>query len=267
MEGSISKAEKPVSTIEWYNFAGQLTDLIPQMHPGGMDSTRKLLEKCGIQADSRVLDVGCGAGTTACLIGKEYGARVYGIDISEVMVTRATQRAVREGLDLLKFQVLDVHKMPFEENWFDLVIVESVLTPLSGDKNKAMREMVRVLRPGGLVGINEGIVYPDSPDELLAVLEQHPAFRGYFTPQTLLELVLDSGLELVELQQVDAQAIPEPSLAKGNLLAFFFRVYPKLLLRLIRDRDIRAARALDEKLTRLGKEYIGYALLVARKPG
>ena len=268
MNVEINTLDKPVSTVSWYDFAGQLTDLIPQMHPGGEEGTRELLEMCKIGSGSRVLDIGCGAGATACLIGREFGSRVEGIDISEVMIARANRRAEREGLaNSLEFRICDVRNIPFEGDSFDVIIVESVLTPLPGDKNAAMLEMVRVLKPKGIVGINECIVYPDCPNELLAVLKQHPAFQGYFTPETLLELVLNSGLELVELRQVDTQTIPEPRLDTGNLLAFLFKVYPKLLIRLIRDRDIRTARALDEKLTRMGKGYMGYALVVAKKPG
>jgi hypothetical protein len=51
------------------------------------------------------------------------------------------------------------------------------------------------------------------------------------------------------------------------MLTFMFRVYPKLLLRLARDRQIRAASKIDDELTKGNKEHMGYALLVGRKPG
>jgi ubiquinone/menaquinone biosynthesis C-methylase UbiE len=263
------KEQKPVGTREWYDFVGQLADILPELHPGGQDATQALLEMCRLDATSRVLDVGCGSGNTASLIAEEYGSQVYGIDISEVMIAKAKERAQRQGLtDKLEFRVADVLDLPFEDDWFDVVILESVLTPLPGDKNQAMMEMVRVLRPGGRVGANEGTVDAGTPPEFLAVLAEHPAFHGYFTPQTLRSLFEESGLEVVEMREAKALDVPKASRAMGlrGLLKFMIRVYPKLLLRLVRDEQIRAARKIDEEVTERGKEYMGYALIVGRKP-
>ena len=169
----------------------------------------------------------------------------------------------------LEFRVADVLVLPFEDDWFDVVIVESVLTPLPGDKKQAMSEMVRVVRPGGRVGANEGTVDPGSPPEFLALLAEHPAFHGYFTPETLRSLFEESGLEVVETRE--AKAVDIPKVLKGmglrGLLMFMVQVYPKLLLRLVRDRQIRAASKIDDELTKRGKEYMGYALMVGQKPG
>lgn len=110
---------------------------------------------CELDATSRVLDVGCGSGNTACLIAQQYGSLVHGIDISEVMIAKAKERARRRGLmDRLEFRIADAFQLPFKDDSFDVVIVESVLTPLSGDKKQALVEMVRVVRPEGRIGVN-----------------------------------------------------------------------------------------------------------------
>jgi len=262
------KGQKPVGTREWYDFVGLLADVLPEIHPGGQDATQVLLEMCCLKATSRVLDVGCGSGSTACLIAKDYGSQVYGIDISEVMIAKAKERAQRQGLtEKLEFRVADVFDLPFEDDWFDVVIVESVLTPLPGDKKQAMKEMVRVVRPGGRVGANEGTIDPGSPPEFLALLAKHPAFHGYLTPETLRSLFEESGLEVVETREAKAVNIPKPRMGLRGLLTFMVQVYPKLLLRLVRDRQIRAASKIDDELTKGSKEYMGYAMLVGQKPG
>ena len=50
------KQSKPVSTLEWYDFVGQLTELIPDLHPGGVDATNTLLDLCNLSSEAHVLD-------------------------------------------------------------------------------------------------------------------------------------------------------------------------------------------------------------------
>ena len=263
-------SQKPVGTREWYDFVGQLADAVPGMHLGGHDATQALAGMCHLDATSRVLDIGCGPGNTACFIAKQYGSRVHGIDISEVMIAKAKERARRRGLeDIVEFRVADAFQLPFEDDSFDVAIVESVLTPLPGDKKQALREMVRVVRPGGRIGANESTVDPSAPEEWLALLAEHPAIHGYFTPQTLRNLFEESGLQVVEM--IEAQYVDTPKVLKDiglrGVLSFMIRAYPKILLKLLRDARFRKASRIDDKVTKRGKEYMGYALIVGQKPG
>jgi ubiquinone/menaquinone biosynthesis C-methylase UbiE len=273
IKGMIEKNEtsqKPVGTREWYDFIGQLADALPGIHMGGQDATHALLDLCQLDATSRVLDVGCGSGNTACLIAEQYGSRVHGIDISEVMIDKATERARRQGLlDKVEFRVADAFQIPFEDDWFDVVIVESVLTPLPGDKKQALMEMLRVVRAGGRIGVNESTVDPSAPPEFLALFAEHPAIYGYFTPQTLRSLFEESGLQVVQMTEV--KNVDAPSVLKqmglSGLLSFMIRVYPKILLKLLRDARFRKASRIDDRITKGGKQYMGYTLIVGQKPG
>jgi ubiquinone/menaquinone biosynthesis C-methylase UbiE len=263
-------SQKPVGTREWYDFIGLLGDALPGIHMGGQEATRALLDMCQLDATSQVLDVGCGPGNTACLIAEQYGSQVRGIDISEVMIAKAIERARRRGLlDMVEFRVADAFQLPFEEEQFDAVIVESVLTPLPGDKALALAEMARVVRPGGRIGVNESTVDPSAPPELLALFEEHPAIYGYFTPRTLRSLLEESGLQVLqttEINNVDApSALKE--LGLGGLLSFMIRGYPKILLKLLRDARFRRAAGIDDKITKRSKQYMGYTLIVGQKPG
>lgn len=225
---------------------------------------------CHLDPTSRALDVGCGGGNTACLIVEQYGSHVQGVDISSVMIDKAKERARRRGLDdKVEFRVADAFELPFEDDSFDVVLVESVLTPLPGDKGKALGEMVRVVRPGGRIAANETTVDPSAPEEWLALLDQHPAIHGYFTAQTLRSLFEMSGLQGVEM--VEAQYVDTPKVLKDmglrGVLSFVFLAYPKILLRMLRDARIREAGKIDDQMTKRGKEYMGYALIVGQKPG
>jgi SAM-dependent methyltransferase len=124
-------------------------------HLGGMGATDELVELCQINKDSYILDVGCGAGQTACYLAKTYGCRVAGIDILEKMVERSRERATKEKIaDKVEFRVADAQELPFEDDLFDAVITESV-TAFPADKLKAVQEYARVTKPGGYVGLNE----------------------------------------------------------------------------------------------------------------
>jgi len=263
-------SQKPVGTREWYDFIGQLADALPGLHLGGQEATQTLLEMCELDATSRVLDVGCGSGNTACLIAQQYGSRVHGIDISEVMIAKAKERARRRGLmDKVEFQVADAFQLPFEDDSFGVVIIESVLTPLPGDKKQALMEMVRVVRPGGRIGANESTVDPSAPRELLALFAEHPAIHGYFTPETLRSLFEESGLQVVQITEVKGAGTPSALKEMGlrGVLSFMIRVYPKILLKLLRDARFRKAARIDDKVTKGGKPYMGYTLIVGQKPG
>jgi SAM-dependent methyltransferase len=261
---------RPVGTREWYDFIGQLSGALPGLHMGGEEATWTLLEMCRLERESRVLDVGCGSGYTACLIAERYGSRVQGIDLSEVMIAKAEERARRRALaDRVEFRVADVFDLPFEDDSFDVALVESVLTPLPGDKGQAMGEMVRVIRPGGLIAVNESTFDASAPPELVALVDEHPAIFGTFTPEALRNLVENAGLEVVWMTA--ERNVETPSVLKTmglwGLVSFMVRVYPRILLKLLRDARFRQASAIDDQITKRSKEYMGYALIVGRKPG
>jgi len=269
MSQDFDKTIKPVGTREWYDFIGLLADMIPGIHMGGRDATETLIEMCGIDKNTRILDVGSGGGYTACLIASDIGARVVGIDISEVMVSKARGRADRMGVtNLVEFRTADAFQIPFDDASFDVVLVESVLVPLPGEKLKAIKEMMRVLKPGGMLSANESTVRPDTPDHLVETFSKHPATYGTFTPESLRNLFQTAGLQAVQLQEYWNIDTPSPmkDLGCGGLLTFVFRIYPKIIMKLLQDKRFREASRIDDQITKGGKEYMGYALVVGTNP-
>jgi ubiquinone/menaquinone biosynthesis C-methylase UbiE len=263
----MSPNDKEVTTKEWYDFIGGMADVIPALHLGGERATRDLLEMCTITAETHVLDVGCGSGHTSSKIVKTYDCRVTGIDISETMVAKAKQRARKERLeDLVDFRVADIFNLPFEDDCFDVALFESVLTPLPGDKLKALLEAVRVIRPGGLVAVNESLAHSSATEELFRLAEEHPAIHGLFNPETLRSLLEGAGLEIVEMSDVIKSQAPSMTKALGlsGMISFFFRSYPSILWKLITDSRFRRAARVDDKLTKLLREQGGYILIVGR---
>jgi ubiquinone/menaquinone biosynthesis C-methylase UbiE len=124
-------------------------------HLGGLKATEELLRMVHVDSAEEMLDVGCGVGLTPAYVAKRYNCRVVGVDIFDGMVQRARERAQREGVqDRTEFHVADIRELPFEAGRFDAVICESVLA-LVEQQGQAVRELVRVAKPGGYVGISE----------------------------------------------------------------------------------------------------------------
>jgi ubiquinone/menaquinone biosynthesis C-methylase UbiE len=125
-------------------------------HYGGVEATMLMVDLCHIGRESAVLDVGCGVGQTACMLVRRVGCRVVGVDISEAMVRKARERArnmrLEEGIE---FRVANAQALPFEDGTFDAVITESV-TVFPENKQAAVSEYARVVKPGGYRGSQRG---------------------------------------------------------------------------------------------------------------
>jgi len=102
-----------------------------------------------------LLDVGCGPGSiTAGLATAVAPGQVVGIDFQESQVAAARKRAASLGIANARFHAADAYALPFDDESFDVVFAHAVLVHL-GDPLRALKEMRRVLRPGGLVGLRD----------------------------------------------------------------------------------------------------------------
>lgn len=106
-----------------------------------------------LQPGFDLLDCGCGPGTiTAGLALAVVPGRVVGIDVGESQIALATAHAARQGLHRTEFKVGNVYQLPFDEAAFDAVFAHAVFEHLS-DPIRALREIRRVLKPEGVVGV------------------------------------------------------------------------------------------------------------------
>ena len=150
------------------------------LHPGGLEITRELAMLCHIGRQAKVLDVASGTGESACFLQAKFGAQVTGVDISERMLKRARKTAAERNLQI-EFKQGDAHNLPFEENHFDAAISECTVCLL--EKGRAIREMVRIVKPGGYVGLHDVCWKDNTPERfkqrldpglLLAVIHSKP---------------------------------------------------------------------------------------------
>jgi arsenite methyltransferase len=163
-------------------------------HMGGLEATRELIEACHIDKDSYVLDVGCGVGITACYLAKEYGCKVVGVDLSEMMVERSKERAKRKNVeDKVEFKIGDAQDLPFKNGVFDAVVSESV-NAFMDDKQKAVNEYARVTKSGGYVGMNEVTWVETPPPELVEYMSRALGHAEFLNPDGWKDLLEKSGL-------------------------------------------------------------------------
>ena len=119
-----------------------------------------------IPLEATVVDIGSGAGTDLLLAARRVGpnGRAIGVDMTEAMRQRARHGAAACGLDNIEVRSGDATGLPVDDRSVDVVISNGVLN-LVPEKERAVAEMARVLKPGGRVQIGDiviGEVLPES---------------------------------------------------------------------------------------------------------
>jgi ubiquinone/menaquinone biosynthesis C-methylase UbiE len=122
------------------------------LHPGGYQSTNELCSTFEIKKDTHVLDVACGTGTTSLYLADKYDCRVTGFDISDDLINIANKSLEENDRNgRIKFEVANAFEIPYPDNTFDVVISQAFFI-LIDEKEKALKEIARVLKPGGYLG-------------------------------------------------------------------------------------------------------------------
>jgi SAM-dependent methyltransferase len=150
------------------------------------ESGESLVRDIGVGRGMKVLDLGCGDGTTA-LPAARLGADVLGVDIASNLVQAGNRRAQAEGLANCRFQEGDASNLEdLGDDSFDLVvsIFGAMFAPRPSD---VAREMVRVTRPGGRIVMGNWI--PNDPTLVAQILKISSAYsppppEGFVSPMT-----------------------------------------------------------------------------------
>jgi SAM-dependent methyltransferase len=161
---------------------GDFTRIAESMRESG----EALVQRIGITRGLRVLDLGCGDGTTAIPAAK-LGADVLGVDIARNLVEAGNSRAKQHGLEKCRFQEGDatnLHELP--DQAFDLVV--SIFGAMFAPKPfEVAKEQVRVTRPGGRIVMGNWI--PNDPTLVAQILRISSAYtppppEGFISPMS-----------------------------------------------------------------------------------
>jgi len=161
---------------------GDFTRLAATMRESG----DALVESIGVKPGMKVLDLGCGDGTTA-LPAAQRGAEVLGVDIASNLVAAGNKRAADAGLKNIRFQEGDASSLEgLGDDQFDLVVTVfgAMFAPKPADVAK---EMVRVTKPGGRIVMGNWI--PNDPTLVASILKISSAYsppppEGFISPMT-----------------------------------------------------------------------------------
>ena len=172
------------------------------------ESGEALVQRLGITKGLKVLDLGCGDGTTA-LPEAKLGADVLGIDIARNLVEAGNRRAQEHGLTNLKFQEGDASNLEgVSDKSFDLVV--SIFGAMFAPKPfEVAKEMVRVTRPGGSIVMGNWI--PNDPTLVAQILKissnyTPPPPEGFVSPVTW-------GVESNVIERFTAAGIPKDNIS------------------------------------------------------
>jgi phosphoethanolamine N-methyltransferase len=196
--------------------------------PGGLTGFREmLLPGMPLRPGARVLDVGSGLGGAAFHLAGEYRVEVVGVDLAEVMVSLATERAAaRDPARRVRFLHADVFSDELAEHSFDIVYSRDVLL-YEADKPAVFARCARLLKPGGALVVSDFCRGVSTPD-----FEEYVTVSGYWLPtiEQYAGLLAEAGLESVSARDV--------SDVTGNYLRRDLAAYRE---RASRDRSLDSA--------------------------
>jgi len=254
----------PERVEDYFNF---LAKLGLTKHYGSLDATNELVELTGLKAGQRVIDLGCGVGATPVNLAKELRTPVIGSDLIESMLYRSKERAKSlQVMDLTAFLAADARKLPFPDNCFDVVLLESVIVFFE-DKSGALKEFLRVIKSGGYLGFTE-MTWLKSPTQAYVDLFARIAFVHAHQAAGWKDLLIESGFTDVVARDY---AINPSRESKGRFQRYGWwnvvNTIPQIVKLLLTDKPSRSFfKDGTSGLSRDIVSYVGYGVYAGKKP-
>ena len=158
-----------------------------------------------------VIDLGSGAGNDCFIARHETGetGKVIGIDFTPAMIEKARANAEVRGFHNVEFRQGDIENIPVTANIADVVVSNCVLN-LVPNKNNVIKDIFRVLKPGGHFSISDVVLVGALPEGLAKDAEMYAGcVSGAIQKTTYLELIEINGFEKITIQKEKAIIIPE----------------------------------------------------------
>jgi SAM-dependent methyltransferase len=169
-----------------------------------------------IKKGDLVIDLGSGAGNDCFIARAETGetGKVIGIDFTPAMIDKARANAERLNFHNVEFRQGDIEKMPVTSGIADVIVSNCVLN-LVPDKNSVIREMFRVLKPGGHFSISDIVLAGALPKKIQEAAEMYAGcVSGAIQKQAYLDLIDVNGFKDIILQKEKPIVIPDDILGQ-----------------------------------------------------
>jgi len=158
-----------------------------------------------------VIDLGSGAGNDAFIARHETGeaGKVIGIDFTPAMIERARQNAEKRSFNNVEFRQGDIEKMPVTANVADVIVSNCVLN-LVPNKDGVLKEIYRVLKPGGHFSISDIVLEGELPKEIQQAAEMYAGcVSGAVQKQAYLGLIETNGFKSITIQKDKPIVVPD----------------------------------------------------------
>lgn len=162
-----------------------------------------------------VIDLGSGAGNDCFIARAETGetGKVIGIDFTPAMIDKARENAEKLKFNNVEFRLGDIEKMPVTANVADVVVSNCVLN-LVPDKDKAVSEIFRVLKPGGHFSISDVVLVGNLPDKIRNAAEMYAGcVSGALQKDHYLGIIKANGFTNITVQKEKAIVVPDDILS------------------------------------------------------
>ncbi len=158
-----------------------------------------------------MVDLGSGAGNDCFIARSETGenGRVIGIDFTPAMIEKARENAAKLNFENVEFRQGDIENMPLAASSADVVVSNCVLN-LVPNKDAVMKEIFRVLKPGGHFSISDVVLVGELPDALRKDAEMYAGcVSGAIQKDVYLDLIKKNAFENIILQKEKVIEIPD----------------------------------------------------------
>ena len=162
-----------------------------------------------------VIDLGSGAGNDAFIARHETGdtGKVIGIDFTPAMIDKARKNNEVRGFNNVEFRQGDIEKMPVTENTADVIVSNCVLN-LVPNKDGVIKEIYRVLKPGGHFSISDIVLVGELPADIKNAAEMYAGcIAGAIQKDEYLGLIEANGFKNITLQKEKVITVPDDILS------------------------------------------------------
>lgn len=228
----------------------------------------KLHEKFDLEANSLLLDTGCGEGEVAIYLANKHQFRVRGVDLLNFSIAKAIQKRDRLGLEKrVEFQVMDYTNLGFPDEMFNGVYTMETVVHAS-DHKRALQEFHRVLKPNGKLVLFEYSTCPieNIPPRLRKIAEMVVKESGmhslpFFIHGKFPEILGSVGFTDISVENITPRIMP--MLRKFYLIAWL----PYQLIKLLglQRKFVNATSAVEGYRNFVKNDYWRYNIVVARK--
>ncbi|WP_182201412.1 class I SAM-dependent methyltransferase [Paraliobacillus salinarum] len=168
-------------------------------HPGGLSATKYIINQLELDQKERILDVGCGNGQTLEYLAQTLPNPLYGVDRHQDMLSNAKIRL--ENYPTITLKEANIENLPFQDNFFGLILSESVTAFTSIDQS--LHEYARTLKDGGKLMLLEM-----TANDILKKEEQTEIINFYNISRLLTEEMWCNAIYKAGLHIISIEAVP-----------------------------------------------------------